>query len=305
MPSDYSRSNSSILTQLGYPSDTSGLIVQCDDFGMAHSINSATLSAVATGLIDAVGIMVPVPWFSEAVSHAKATHCDWGLHGVLTSEWRNYRWRPLSSRSHGPLVDSLGYFHATASAAASHLTTEAVHAELVSQHEHASAHGLKIAYADSHMHVCYTRPDLMRVFTHTFHSLRIPTVVNRDVARWHSVPSDALGTLTILPDSVIRIAAHNNVAPLHWRAYYAKCLRALPPGIHALLLHVGYDHSELKGITGIGPYDAAWRQRDLDFVLDGSLATIMAAAGVVRLTWSRIASAMTVLASRRRDNAKE
>jgi len=55
-------------------------------------------------------IMVPCPWFPEAVKLLKENPgLDVGIHLVLTSEWNNYKWRPLT---HCPsLVDKDGYFY--------------------------------------------------------------------------------------------------------------------------------------------------------------------------------------------------
>jgi hypothetical protein len=63
--------------------------------GMCHSANAAFLDLVREGLVTCGSVMVPCPWFA-----------DLGVHLTLTSEWADYRWRPIStiSRASG-LID--------------------------------------------------------------------------------------------------------------------------------------------------------------------------------------------------------
>lgn len=56
-----------------------------------------------------VEIMVPCPWFPEAVKLLNENPgLDVGIHLTLTSEWDNVKWRPLTCCP--SLVDSSGYF---------------------------------------------------------------------------------------------------------------------------------------------------------------------------------------------------
>jgi predicted glycoside hydrolase/deacetylase ChbG (UPF0249 family) len=59
-----------------------------------------------------VEIMVPCSWFPEAAKMLNENPgLDVGIHLVLTSEWDNYKWRPLT---HAPsLTDADGYFYPT------------------------------------------------------------------------------------------------------------------------------------------------------------------------------------------------
>ena len=87
------------------------LIIQGDDMGAAHAINAATIRAYKEGVLRATNVIVPGPWFLEAVQMlAENPGLDVGVHLCLTSEWQRLKWRPLS---HAPsLVDSDGYFFA-------------------------------------------------------------------------------------------------------------------------------------------------------------------------------------------------
>lgn len=85
------------------------LIVRGDDMGMTHSVNLACMEAARVGIMTSIEIIVPSPWFPEAVKLLKEVpNMDVGVHIVLTSEWENLKWRPLT---YAPsITDANGYF---------------------------------------------------------------------------------------------------------------------------------------------------------------------------------------------------
>jgi len=59
-----------------------------------------------------VEVMVPCAWFPEAVKMLNENPgLDVGVHVVLTSEWENVKWRPLTKAP--SLTDADGYFYPT------------------------------------------------------------------------------------------------------------------------------------------------------------------------------------------------
>ncbi len=85
------------------------LIIRADDIGSTHGSNIGCMEAYKNGIATTVEIMVPGPWFLQAVEMLKSTpDYDVGVHLVLTSEWEHVKWRPISdARS---IVDRNGYF---------------------------------------------------------------------------------------------------------------------------------------------------------------------------------------------------
>ncbi len=86
------------------------LIVRGDDIGSSHAANVACIRSYRDGVMRSVEVMVPCPWFNEAVKMLNANPgLDVGVHLTLTSEWANMKWRPLT---HCPsLVDDQGNFY--------------------------------------------------------------------------------------------------------------------------------------------------------------------------------------------------
>lgn len=88
------------------------LVVKADDMGAAHGINTATIDAYRNGIVRTTNVIVPGPWFLEAVKLLRENPgLDVGVHLALTSEWDNVKWRPLTSAS--SIVDADGYFFPT------------------------------------------------------------------------------------------------------------------------------------------------------------------------------------------------
>ncbi|GAB3337529.1 hypothetical protein GCM10027299_48730 [Larkinella ripae] len=86
------------------------LIVRGDDMGYAHSGNEALVKCYREGVESSIEVIVPSPWFPEAVEMLKAIpDIDVGLHLALTSEWDNVKWRPVSACP--SLRDADGYFY--------------------------------------------------------------------------------------------------------------------------------------------------------------------------------------------------
>ncbi|WP_035333397.1 polysaccharide deacetylase family protein [Dyadobacter crusticola] len=85
------------------------LIVRGDDMGYSHSGNVALLKCSKEGIQTSIEVIVPSPWFPEAVKMLQANPgIDVGIHIALTSEWDNVKWRPLSDCP--SIRDEDGYF---------------------------------------------------------------------------------------------------------------------------------------------------------------------------------------------------
>jgi len=84
------------------------LIVRADDMGYSHAGNEAILKSCQEGIATSVEVLVPSPWFPEAMKMLAGTGVDVGVHLALSSEWDNVKWRPVSDCP--SLRDADGYF---------------------------------------------------------------------------------------------------------------------------------------------------------------------------------------------------
>lgn len=86
------------------------LIIRGDDMGYSHAGNEAILKCYKDGIEKSIEVLVPSPWFPEAVKMLEQIPtADIGIHLTLTSEWDNVKWRPLTDCP--SLRDADGYFY--------------------------------------------------------------------------------------------------------------------------------------------------------------------------------------------------
>lgn len=86
------------------------LIVRGDDMGYSHAGNEAILKCSREGIQTSIEVIVPSPWFPEAVKMLQQLpDVDVGIHLAITSEWDNVKWRPLSECP--SLTEEGGYFY--------------------------------------------------------------------------------------------------------------------------------------------------------------------------------------------------
>jgi predicted glycoside hydrolase/deacetylase ChbG (UPF0249 family) len=78
--------------------------------GFSHAANEACIDAYKKGIVRSIEVIVPGPWFEEAVQMLRENPgVDVGVHLALTSEWSLLKWKPLT---YSPtLVDDNGYFY--------------------------------------------------------------------------------------------------------------------------------------------------------------------------------------------------
>lgn len=131
------------------------LIINADDFGMCAAHNIATKELLLSGAITSATVMAPCPFARDAVELAvKNPELSVGVHLTTTSEWRDYKWGPLSKNTPS-LIDQIGHFYRSSAEFAERAELCEVEAELVSQIEQLISMGLKPSHLDNHMGSLY------------------------------------------------------------------------------------------------------------------------------------------------------
>lgn len=130
------------------------LIVNADDFGMCRSANEAVFELFRSGKLHSSTIMDVCPAAEEAMRFA-VEHPEYaiGVHLTMTSEWKTYRWKPLTGGA--SLVDEEGYMWHSTEQVEKNAKLSDLKAELNAQIDKALAFGMKPSHIDNHMGSLY------------------------------------------------------------------------------------------------------------------------------------------------------
>src|SRR5262245_56345109 len=165
---------SPVLARMGLAQDGEiRLLVRGDDMGVAQSVNEACIRSARDGIVRSVEVIVPGPWFLDAVRLLKENPgLDVGVHLALTSEWERVKWRPLTNAP--SLVDAEGYFRPMTSQRAdfppdtgvidANPKPQEVERELRAQIEMARRHlGERVSHVSTHMGTAVATPELRAI----------------------------------------------------------------------------------------------------------------------------------------------
>ena len=281
-----------VQERLGYPAPARLLILHADDYGMNHSVNRATSEALEHHWITSASILVPCPWFLEAVNFAKAhPEADLGIHQALNSEWTTFRWGPVMPRDKVPsLLDAQGYLPLDTPEVADHAKADEAEAELHAQIDRARQFGVNITHLDSHMTALFGSATLFSLYRKIGEEQHLPTLAAKE-GEDHGVPSFAKAGDDTLIDQVIELSP--GIEGKDWVAWYENRLSHVGPGVYEVILHLAYDDDEMRGATFDHPdWGAAWRQRDLDMVKSPEFQRFLKDQGFILVGWKDVAKAL-------------
>lgn len=218
------------------------LIVRGDDMGFSHSGNEALIRCHTAGIETSIEVIVPSPWFPEAVRMLAATPTvDVGVHVALSSEWDNVKWRPVTDAP--SLRDADGHFHPMIFPNPNYpgraLTQQAwqladVEREFRAQIEIARRLIPRLSHLSGHMGCTDMRDDVK--------------ALTRRLAREYGidVEPEALGASYVGFDGP-------HVTPAEKMASFLKTLDGLQPDrTYIFVEHPGLDDAELRAIHHIG-----------------------------------------------------
>jgi predicted glycoside hydrolase/deacetylase ChbG (UPF0249 family) len=227
------------------------LLVRGDDIGFCHAANIGCIESYKFGILRSVELMVPTPWFLEAVQLLNDNPgLDVGIHLTLTSEWSNLKWRPLTSAK--SIVDSNGYFFPMVwpnknfppgcSIQEARWEIKDIETELRAQIELALKHLPQVTHLSDHM--AFTNLDR-----------RLKQLVEK-LAREYGL------AVQIYDDSLKHFPGWNGATTLQQRIdYFAWNLERLEPGTYIFIDHPGKDTPEMRAIFHKG-YENVAEDRD-------------------------------------------
>ena len=278
-----------LAEKLGYPKDAKLLIIHADDAGVCHSADSAIMLAYQKGDITSASIMVPCPWFTEIAAFAKShPEMDWGIHLVLTSEWKNYKWKGVSTSDNPSLLDRNGYFYAATEGVAAHAKVVEAEKELRAQIEMAKAYGIKLTHIDTHMGSVLASADMMKMYQRLGKEYGLVALVPAAYVKMLAPKmASAIDTTGIMVDNFIMASA---MAPAdRWKNFYNYSLQHIKPGLNEVVFHLGFDNDELRAVTiGQTDYGSAWRQQDYNYATSPEFKAQLKQNGIQLVTWGEI-----------------
>jgi len=262
-----------LLKKLGFSNNDRVLIIHADDLGMCESTISACRELFIGSGITSAAIMVTCPWFLSAANlQSELEKVDLGVHITLTSEWRNYRWRPISTVDpESGLLDTQGYFHKTSTAVQKNANSLFVKNEIESQINRALSEGIIPTHIDTHMGAV-AHPKFMFDYINAGLSRKIPPMLFRLTKdEWMNLGLDENSAslvevfLSKLEEQGVPLLDHLRSIPLDkpFNRYdqAVEIFRSIPPGITHFIIHPAEDTPEIRAIT------PDWEARVGDFQL--------------------------------------
>lgn len=287
----------SIQEKLGYSKDSKLLIIHADDFGMCHSENMATIKGMEDGLVNSASAMVPCPWFHEAAAYSKNNpKADIGLHLTLTNEWGKYHWGTVADKTEVPsLLNTEGHMHEECADVSKHAKIDEVEIELRAQIEKSIELGLNPTHFDSHMGCLFwDREDIFNVYIKLGKEYNVPILLNEGFFSYMTEGEYyAEKFLKYLNDEELVVAKEVMMDPGERTRegifkYYDNELTSLEPGLNVMLLHLGYNNEELRGITA----RAKNRQWDLEYFTSEKCKILLKENNIKLVTWREVRQVM-------------
>jgi len=293
--------------KLGYPKGSRVLILHVDDVGMSWDSNQGAIQAIENGVATSLSIMMPCPWVPGFVHYMKDhPGVDAGLHLTLTSEWKNYRWSPLTGKSTSPgLVDAEGAFWPTVEQVVQHAKADEVEAEIRAQLERARSMGFEPTHLDSHMGTLFVSPEFTQRYIKVGIENKIPIMFpgghmamfsgqlkafpGADVAFRQTGQMLWNAGLPVLDDlhnvSYDWVYPSGDVSDKDLQKFatakYIETIKQLKPGLTMVIMHCTAPSSVFGSITDSGKT----RKGDLLAMTDPAFKKFLESEGIILTTW--------------------
>ena len=297
--------------KLGYPKGAKVVILHVDDVGMSYESNRGAIDAMTKGVANSCSIMMPCGWVPDYFHYLKDNpQIDAGLHLTLTSEWKGYRWGPLSGKPAVPgLVDAEGAMWHDVPAVVKNATADEVAREIDAQIERARAFGWEPTHLDSHMGTLFASPAFIEKYIAAGIKHKIPVMFPAGhatlIAQQRGLtPEEAMffrmagkqlwdAGLPVLDDLFNETYGWNlpdkvPATDKNLRAFktkkYIEGLRRMKPGITMMIMHCTISSDIFPHISDSGPT----RRGDLLAMTDPALKKYITDNKIILTTWREL-----------------
>ena len=260
------------------------LIVNADDFGMCGSANQACFELFELGRLRSSTIMMPCPAARDAVGFSvKNPRYAIGIHTTLTSEWKEYRWKPLTDGK--TLLDEEGFMWHEADMVEKNASYADIEKEVRAQIDLAHSWGMKSSHVDNHMGSLYGnqtgRFGLLKLaykicsdygYPYRMYIKADPRVDPRGIPHFVNAAAAALSRKwarqykVITPDYLLfpdwDEPEMNKCEEYElYRKMILDIWKNIPEGVTETYVHPAIENDEIKGITGV------WHRRVWEYQL--------------------------------------
>ena len=297
--------------RLGFPKGARVVILHVDDMGMSFDSNTGGIEAMTQGVSSSCSVMMPCPWVPAFVHFLKDhPNIDAGLHLTLTSEWKNYRWGPLSGKSKTPgLVDAEGDLWPDVASVLKHATPDEIEAEIRAQLDRARSMGFEPTHMDSHMGTLFASPAFIQRYIKVGMENKIPVMFPAGHNTLIAFQMRALGVdiqtvrgigktlwnagLPVLDDLFNdsygwSLPSGTPVNDDNLRAFktkkYMEALHSVKPGVTMIIMHCTRTSEIFSQISDSGPT----RRGDLLAMLNPELKAYIEKEGIIITTWREL-----------------
>ena len=283
--------------KLGFPKGKKVIMLHADDIGMCKEANIAAIDYLKTRKIQSAAIMMPCQYAPEMIEWAKKNPKeDIGLHLTLTSEWKTYRWGPVSPKETvAGLIDPDQKLWRDVPGVVTHASADEVEREIRAQIEQSIKMGYRPDHIDTHMGTLYAHADYIKAFFKVADEYNIPANVI-DV----SDPEVLEGFRKMgypITDEVVKLFENYRLPKLDFFSSapngstyeekvenFKKLIKSLKPGLTEIIFHPSVETENLKTITN------SWQQRvwEAKMFSDPALTDFFKSEGIVFTNWNDI-----------------
>ena len=294
------RSNEAASTwaeKLGWPAGKKVIMLHADDIGMCPEANIAAKKLLSDGVIQSSAVMIPCPNAQEFITWANDHPAmDVGLHLTLTSEWKTYRWGPVTNGSEVPgLLDEDNKMWHEVPQVVQHATAAEIEKEIRSQIEQSISWGHRPDHIDTHMGTLFGHPSYVEVYIKVAEEYGIPANII-DISK-PEVLAEFRRQGYPMNDNVVQMVEAYKLPKLDYftsapnaKTYeekisnFKELIRSLEPGLTEIIFHPSVLTENLKGITN------SWQQRvwESEMFSDPDLIRFFKEEGIIFTNWQEI-----------------